>query len=100
MLDAFDECESTQQDDILLLIDQLVKAGIRICFTTRPHVFQKVRSQMKDFVILPIAAHPADVLQYLKMKVAKIPLTEDLKKAVTKAISEEAGEMWTLSELY
>jgi len=70
MFDAFDECNNTQQHDILDFIQGCVKSGVRFCATTRPHIRQGLQDQLQDCVIRPIAAQNADIVRYLTARLA------------------------------
>ena len=91
LFDALDECEDTQQERILALVDELLSiSSIRIMLTSRTHV-QTVPASAN---VIDIKAEDSDIRIYLSSRLQGVRhLTQDLKEEVVEVIARGAEGM-------
>jgi ATP/maltotriose-dependent transcriptional regulator MalT len=94
LLDAFDECDEAQQDDVLSLVCKISTSGISVFITTRLHLLETVRGVIERPTILEVNAQQVDVERYLTAKLKEKTLGEKLKADIIAAISPRARGMY------
>lgn len=66
VFDAIDECGEISQQDILDLFGHLQQTGpYRMLISSRPHLLQNLRDQLKDTRTLEIYANKSDLKNYI-----------------------------------
>lgn len=68
VLDAIDECRDSHQSEILGLLKHLQQSGYRLLISSRPHLLQNLRDQLKDPEIMDIYADESDLENYIKTR--------------------------------
>ena len=93
LVDAFDECDEAQQDDILSLIRQFTTPDISmsVFVTLRPHVLG--RFQELQPTVLGITAQEASIRMFLTARLEKRRFDESLKAKIIGVISPRAHGM-------
>jgi hypothetical protein len=95
LVDAFDECHPSQQENILAAVEKLCQENkIRVMLTSR-HYLQSLNSL--PAITLTISANNTDVKKYLSSKLEKEKfLNQELKEKISLQISSEKSGMYNL----
>lgn len=93
VVDAFDECDENQQEEILLLIDELLsRPSLRLLVTSRPHL-RRLKS-LPNSALMSVTATDEDVRTYLSSRLQQVGyLSQDVKNKTVEAISQSAQGM-------
>lgn len=92
LLDAFDECDETQQDDLLSLIKQftarsMTDISMSVFVTLRPHI---LRFQELQPTVLEITAQEASIRMFLTARLEAKLFNKTLKARIIDVISPKA----------
>lgn len=93
-LDAFDECDDDQQEEVLILIDAfLAYTPAKIILTSRPHL-KRLRAFPHNAVQMHVSAEDADVRTYISWRLKKVRnLSQDMKTKILEKLSDAAKGM-------
>src|SRR5208282_2897885 len=88
LIDAFDECDSRHQEEIIWLINELSSLeNLRLLLTSRPSV-HRLREIVVPESTICISADPKDVEVYLSARLGKEPfLSPQLKDEITRRLA-------------
>ena len=96
ILDALDECDDSQQDDVLNLINILLsQSQFKIMLSSRPHL-QRLQTlpESSDRIIISGEDIDADVRTYLISRLKRERFLQDrLRNKIVEVISEQAEGM-------
>lgn len=94
LLDAFDECDTSQQGSILSLVRELVfHPSVKAMITTRPYL-QGVHALSEMALVVDIKARDTDVRAFLVSRLQSVQyLSESLKSEAIEVISGGAEGM-------
>lgn len=94
LFDGLDECEDIQQDQILSVVQELLRQpSIMVFLTSRPHL-QRLRNLPVYGVIMEIMAKEDDLRTYLCCRLETVRLvSKDLKHAIIDSITRGAEGM-------
>jgi hypothetical protein len=92
-LDGLDECNDSQQNGVIGLIQHLRDSGIRVFLTSRPGTEYRVK-RLQPYELLPITAHENDIGMYLNLKLdVESSLKSELKQAIKENLIRGADGM-------
>jgi hypothetical protein len=94
LLDGFDECDDSQQEQILSLIHKFLRqCSLRIMLTSRPYL-HRLQTLFESSLLMEFKAEEEDIRKYLSTRLEKIRyLSQDLKSEIIDVITRGAEGM-------
>ena len=94
LIDAFDECDSRHQEEIIWFINELrLTENLRLLLTSRPSV-HRLREIMVPESTICISTDPKDIEAYLSARLGKEPFVSPrLKDEIAKRLATEIKGM-------
>ena len=99
-LDALDECPPKYLPELLESLGDLIQEcpKTRIFLTGRPHIGEDVKRHFSKAVVVPISPNPADVRNYVEMRLSRDDepdaMNKDLRADIVRIILEKISDMY------
>lgn len=93
LLDGFDECTKDEKLNIVEIVSNLQKSGMKVFITTRPHDQSRLETKLVDAVSMEITARERDIEMFLETKLRSEGVTEKVKDQITGTICPRAQGM-------
>jgi hypothetical protein len=96
IFDAFDECDVTEQKDILDLFYRLKELHFRLLISSRQHCVQMLKERLSDSQLTAVSARDSDVQNYVNARLETESNIDPILKAKCLDLVKAARGMYIL----
>ena len=94
LLDAFDECTKGEKLNIVEIVRDLQKSGMKVFITTRPHDQSRLETKLVNAISMEIKAREPDIKIFLEANLRSEGVTEKVKDQIMGEICLRAQGMY------